>query len=132
MSQGNVEIVRSGYETVNRTAQPVVEALHPEVEWHTAADLPDAGVHRGVDGVGRLVSEWFGSFEDFRADIEEIIDGGDEIVVVVLRLHGRVKGSSDTVELHETHVWRLRDGKAIEIREYRTKAQALDAAGLSE
>jgi ketosteroid isomerase-like protein len=132
MSQGNVEIVRAGYETVNRTAQPTAEMLHPEVEWHTAADLPDAGVHHGVDGVASLVSEWFGSFEDFRADIEEIIDGGDEIVVVVLRLHGRVKGSSDAVALSETHVWRLREGKAIEIREYRTKTQALEDAGFSD
>jgi hypothetical protein len=29
-------------------------------------------------------------------------------------------------------VWKLRDGKAFEIRKYRTKAQALEAAGLRE
>jgi hypothetical protein len=29
-------------------------------------------------------------------------------------------------------VWKLRDGKAFEIREYRTKAEALEAAGLRE
>jgi hypothetical protein len=34
--------------------------------------------------------------------------------------------------LPETHAWRLRDGKAYEIREYRTKAEALEAAGLSQ
>ena len=106
--------------------------LHPEVEWHTAQDLPDSGMHRGVDGIAKLFSEWTASFEDFQGDIDEIIDGGDEVVVVVVRLHGRLRGSSEEVVLPETQVWRLRNGRAYEIREYRTKAEALEAAGLSE
>jgi ketosteroid isomerase-like protein len=132
MSQENVEIVRRGYETFNRTHKPVREMLHPEVEWHTAEDLPDSGTHRGIDGVEKLFAEWSDSFEGFRGDIDEIIDGGDEVVVVVVELRGRIKGSSQEVVLPETHVWKLREGKAFEIREYRTKAQALEAAGLSE
>src|SRR4051794_7763954 len=104
MSQENVEIVRAGYEEFNRTHQPAAEALHPEVEWHTAADLPDSAAHRGTDGIARLFAEWTSSFDDFRGDIEEIIDGGDEIVVVVIRLRGRLRGSSEEVELPETHV----------------------------
>ena len=132
MSEENAEIVRAGYEAFNRTQQPVPETLHPDVEWHTAEDLPDSGTHRGVDGIAKLFSEWAASFENFQADIDEIIDGGDELVVVVARLHGRLRGSSEEVVLPETHVWKLRDGRAFEIREYRTKAEALEAAGLSE
>jgi ketosteroid isomerase-like protein len=132
MSQENVKTVRAGYVAFNRTHQPVPEMLHPDVEWHTADDLPDSGVHRGVAGIATLFSEWAGSFDDFQSDIEEIIDGGEEIVVVVVRLHGRLKGSNEEVELMESHVWRLLDGRAIEIREYRTKAKALEAAGLRE
>jgi ketosteroid isomerase-like protein len=108
-----------------------VEGLHPEVEWHTAADLPDSGTHHGPGEIVQLFAEWAASFEDFRAEIDEILDGGDEVVVVVVRLRGRPKGGEDEVELPETHVWRLRDGKVIEVREYRTKAEALEAAGLS-
>ena len=115
-----------------RTYKPVPERLHPDVEWHTAKDLPDSGTHRGVEGVAKLFSEWAASFENFQAEIDEIIDGGDEMVIVVARLHGRLKGSSEEVVLPETHVWKLRDGKAFEIREYRTKTEALEAAGLEE
>jgi ketosteroid isomerase-like protein len=132
MSQANVEIVRRGYEEFNRSKKLVADAFDPDVEWHTAEDLPDSATHHGIAGVEKLFADWSGSFEDFRAEIEETIDGGDEVVVVVIELHGRIKGSDQEVLLPETHVWRLRDGKVFEIREYRTKAQALEAAGLSD
>jgi ketosteroid isomerase-like protein len=83
-------------------------------------------------GIAKLFSEWAASFENFQADIDEIIDGGDELVVVVVQLPGGLRGSSEEVVLPETHVWKLRDGRAFEIREYRTKAEALEAAGLRE
>jgi ketosteroid isomerase-like protein len=59
----------------------------------------------------------------------ELIDAGDQVVAVV-RLHGRVKGSDQEVDMLETHVWTGRDGKATEVREYPTKADALKAIGL--
>ena len=108
-----------------------MSALDPEVEWHTAADLPDSGVHRGHAGVAALIQEWVNSFEDFRTDVEELIDGG-QYVVAPLVLRGRVRGSDEEVALPETHVWKLREGKVVEVREYRTLEQALEAAGLSE
>lgn len=131
MSRENVEVVRRTYEEFARTGQPPLSALDPDVEWHTAADLPDSGVHRGHDAVGALVQEWIDSFEDFRADATEFIDRG-EYVVVSLVLRGRVRGSDEEVALPETHVWKMRDRKAVEVREYRTTEQALEAAGLGE
>jgi ketosteroid isomerase-like protein len=132
MSQENVERVRRAYELYSETQQPDYELLHPDVEWHTAQDLPDSTTHRGHDGVAALYAEWIGSFEGFRVEVEEVIDGGDEAVIVVTRLRGRFGGGNEEVDLVEMHVWRLLDGKAIEIREYRTKAEALEAIGLSE
>ena len=34
--------------------------------------------------------------------------------------------------MRETHVWKLREAKVIEVREYRTREQALEAVGLRE
>jgi ketosteroid isomerase-like protein len=132
MSEENVERVRRAYRLYEETQQPDYELLHPEVAWHTARDLPDSDTYRGHEGVAELYSEWIGSFEDFRVEVEEMIDAGDDTVVVMTRLRGRFRGSSEEVNLIEAHVWRLLDGKAVEIREYRTKAEALEAAGLSE
>ena len=132
MSEENVELIRHVYEEFARTRQAVLSVLDPEIEWHTAADLPDSGVHRGHEGVAGLIQGWVNSFEDFRAEVREFIDRG-QYVVVPLVLRGRIRGSDEEVALPETHVWKVREGKVVEVREYRILEQALDeAAGLSE
>jgi ketosteroid isomerase-like protein len=131
MSEENVVVVRRAYEEFTRTGHPPLSAVDPDVEWHTAADLPDSGVHRGHDGVEALIQEWVDSFEGFRADATEFIDRGD-YVVASLVLRGRVRGSDEEVALPETHVGKMREGKAVEVREYRTIEEALESAGLSE
>jgi uncharacterized protein len=132
MSEENVERVREAYRLYQETQQPDYELLHRDVAWHTARDLPDSDTFRGHEGVAELYSEWISSFEDFRVEVEEMIDGGADRVVVMTRLHGRFRGSSEEVNLIEAHVWKLLDGKAVEIREYRTRGEALEAAGLRE
>jgi hypothetical protein len=42
VSRENLELVRCAYEEFARAGQPPLSALDPDVEWHTAADLPDA------------------------------------------------------------------------------------------
>ncbi len=129
MSQQNVERVRESFEVINRTRAPDFDFIGPDFEWHTRADLPDPGTYRGPDGAARLMAEWFGAFDDLRVDIEELIDAGDR-VVAVMRLHGRVRDSGEEVEMAETHVITIRNGKATSLREYRAKEEALQAEGL--
>jgi ketosteroid isomerase-like protein len=88
----------------------------PEIEWHTRADLPDSGVHRGHEGAAALVQEWVGSFEDLHFDIEDVIDRGD-CVVISMVLRGRIRGSDEEVSMPETHVHKMRDGMTVELRE---------------
>jgi ketosteroid isomerase-like protein len=132
MSQENVERVRRAYQLYDETQQPDYELLHRDVAWHTALDLPDSGTYRGHDGIAELYAEWIDSFEDFRVEVEEMIDDGADTVIVMTRLRGRFRGSTDEVDLIEAHVWKLIDGKAVEIREYRTRVQALEAVGMQE
>lgn len=131
MSQENVEILRAGYEAFNRTHELDVDGFDPGIEWHTRADLADSATHRGYAGVAELMSSWATAFDDFRLEPEELIDADDR-VVAVLRLHGRVRGSGQEVEMEETQIWRYVDGRAIEVREYPTKAEALEALGRAE
>ncbi len=131
MSEENVERVREGYEFVDRERAPRFDLLHPDILWHTRADLPDTATYRGHDGAATLMAEWFGAFDDLRVDVEELIDAGDR-VVVVLRLHGRARGSVGEVDMSETHVLTMRDGQVTEVHEYPTKAEALKVVGLEE
>ena len=131
MSQENVEIVRAAYEFSNRMHTPDLDAFAPDCEWHTREDLPDAGARRGHDGLVKLASEWYGAFDDFRLHVEELIDAGDSVVAVT-RLRGKVRNSQREVDVPETQVCKMRDGKVFEVRAYRTKAEALKAVGLEE
>ncbi len=127
-----MEKLRAAYEFLARTQGPDFDFLDPDVEYHTRVDLPDSSTYRGHDGVAKLSSEWSESFDDLRFDPEEFIDAGDDVVIAVLRLSGRIRGSGEEVKMPETHVWTMRDGKGVECREYPTKAEALKAVGLEE
>jgi ketosteroid isomerase-like protein len=54
------------------------------------------------------------------------------LVVVPFRLTGRGRASGAPFDEDEVHVFRLRNGKIIELREYSEKAEALKAVGLAE
>jgi ketosteroid isomerase-like protein len=131
MSEQNLELVRKSYEFVQREHEPDFDRLDPDIQWHTRADLPDTTTYRGHDGAKTLIDEWLGAFDDLSVDIEEMIDAGDR-VVAVMRLHGRVKGSTHEVDMSETHVLTIRDGRVTEIHEYPTKDEALKVVGLAE
>ena len=83
-----------------------------EIEWRTRPDLPDSATYRGHAEVKQLFA----------------------LVVVPLSWLGRGKLSGALVEERqgETWIYTLRDGKIATVREYRHKAQALEAAGLRE
>ena len=135
MSQENVETLKRGFEAFNRgDINAMLEEFDPDVEWHTASDIPDSTVYRGHDGVASLIQEWVNSFEDFRVDAEELIDRGEYVVLSVV-LRGRIPGSLESdreVTLRRFGVDKVRNGKIVEVREYMTLEQALEAVGLSE
>ena len=131
MSQENVEIARRGYEAfARRDLDAVFELFDPEIEAHDPPEMPDAAIHRGHDAVRRDWEQTYELFEDFTIEVEETLDCGDD-VVVFLRYRGRGSESGAEVEALMAHVWTVRNGKAIRLRQFLDREQALEAAGLS-
>jgi uncharacterized protein len=132
MSQENVEIALAGYDAFNRgDFEAVLATLDPAVEWWPAADEPITGPYRGHDGYRRLVGEMREYVPDLRAEVEEAF-AIDDHVIACLRFRGSGRDSGAPVEIRETNVARFRDGKIIEVREYREKADALAAVRLAQ
>ncbi len=132
MSQENMEILRNGWEAFNSgDYEACLTFIDPTIEWWPASDELIIEPYRGHDGYARLFAETREGVPDIQAEIEELLVVGDR-VVACLRFWGRGRGSGALVEGRETHVARLREGKIIEVREYRTRAEALEAVGLSE
>jgi ketosteroid isomerase-like protein len=131
MSEENVEIARRALDAFARGGvDAAVSFFDPDLTWETAADEPDAGIYRGHDGIRTLVGRWTQGFE-LRIEPEEFIDAG-EAVVIPYRLHTRERSTGIEIDGYETWVFRLREGKVFDVREYREKADALEAVGLSE
>ena len=134
MSPENVEIVRGLYETWNRGEESAFwELIDPDIEVEVlSTDAVDsAGTYRGHAGLRSMMAAFWDYFDDPRAEIEECIRSGDEVIVAV-HLYGRGKTSGAEVDLSRGHVWTLRDGKAVRWRLFASKRDALQAVGLRE
>ena len=136
MSQENVEIARRAFYAWNRDdLDAFLAELDPEVVWHTAIEGTAEGddmVYRGHDGVRQIWKDYRGEvFSRIELWETELLDLGDS----VLRLgRFRVIGRTSGVEIESEfaqHVV-IRDGAIVASRDYLSRAEALEAAGLSE
>ncbi len=58
---------------------------------------------------------------------------GDDLVLALVRMTGRGRGSGAAVESGvDGHVWTVRDGKVVAVRMWQGVREALEAVGLSE
>jgi ketosteroid isomerase-like protein len=135
MSQENVEVVRRLYESWNRgDYSAALDSIDPDIQVDVADDRVDfAGTYRGHAGAWEMMGSFWGEFENPHAWIEEAIPAGSHVVVAV-RISGRGKRSGVEIEIDMPlwQVWTLRDGKAVRWRIFRSKQEALEAAGLRE
>jgi ketosteroid isomerase-like protein len=133
MSEENVEMVRQYFAAYERGGlEASAEFWHPDINWRAIeGTLDDVGVMRGPDAMRHYYGQWEETFEDVRTETEELIDAGDQVVAVVRGI-GRMKGSDAEVDIRYAIVFSLRDGKIGMGREFASREQALEAAGLWE
>jgi ketosteroid isomerase-like protein len=134
MSQENMEIVRGIYAAFNAgDLETVLTLIGPDIEWNASDvffDQPRSYLGRRA-WQEEFLAELFGIFEDYRADLEEIHDAGDQLVVVAL-VGGRGRRSGARTEARVAHVVRVEDGSLVKFTEFRDVHKALEAVGLSE
>jgi ketosteroid isomerase-like protein len=133
MLQENIDIVRRAWEAWEHGDwDPLYAFYDPAVVWDASTLRgPISGVYHGHEGVRRYFKDWLESFETHQANAEEFIDAGDNIVIVGIRLRGSGRASGVEVEMPRWNLYRIRDGLAIRVELFETKAEALEAAGLS-
>jgi len=135
MSRENVAVIRRMYERWLHDDPSLFDAFDPEIELHPdpAADWVGVDdVYRGHDGVRRYMAQVYEAFEDYRPEVEDLLDTDDKVITLAIE-HGRGRGSGATVEAHRTaHVWTMRENKAVRLDLYLDRTKALDAVGLSE
>jgi ketosteroid isomerase-like protein len=132
MSAENVEIVRLGYDEFLATGELVERITAPEFVWDmsTFHGWPERQTYEGPEGTREFLTEWLGAWEDWRLEVRELIDAGDD-VVALLHQSGRSKTTGLEVDMDFAQVWTIKDGKQTRMRMYADPDEALRAVGLS-
>ena len=102
-----------------------------EMDW-TNSIGPLQGVYRGRQGVLELWTSFLDAWESVRWDPEEIIEVDETRLIVLNHVRMRGRGSGVQVDARGAQLWTITDGKARRIVLFQSKAEALEAAGLSQ
>ncbi len=109
MSQENVEVVRRAiaYEYDGVGGRAEAEAIFDP---HVVLNPIDEAASSGFAAMRADMERWASAFDELKVTIEEIIDAGDQVVVVA---HHKGRGHASGVEVDTRfyEVYTLREGK---------------------
>src|ERR1700719_2021250 len=118
MSQSNAETVSGLYAAFARGDVPaILAALGEEIEWHSPTALPHGGDFHGREAVGEFFQGIGEHWESLDVDIEEVVSGG-EIVVVLVKARGRLRTAGEDLGYSAAHAWTFRDSRPVRFYEY--------------
>jgi ketosteroid isomerase-like protein len=91
------------------------------------------GTIRGREAMSKFVFQDLAEgIEGFRASPEEFTDLGDNQVLVVGVFQGRGRSSGVEVNMRVASLYEIRDGMVASGRDYTSREEALEAAGLGK
>ena len=106
---------------------------HPHIVFRDLRNAADTQqTLEGSQSVRALLAQWSEVFDDFGVEIHQYVDTR-AYVVCDSRWYARGKQSQMPVDVGQTDVYELRDGKIISVTlGYANAAEALEAVGLRE
>lgn len=121
----DLETLRALYEEWGRGDLSRTDIFDPDVEsggfglW-----AEGTGTVSGFEALSSMMRDWLAAWErPLKVEAEEFIESGDRILVLI-RWHGRGKGSGVEMEARGAHVWTFRDGRAVGFYVYRDRDEA--------
>ena len=130
--QENVRIVQEAYAAFMRgDIEAVLSTISDEITFYIPGpqQMPTAGTWRGLEGMRKFFATLASEIEFTQFEPQEYVASGDRVVVLG-RYAGRIKSRNRQVASDWVMAWRMRDGKAVEFREYNDTlavAEAYDA-----
>ena len=132
MSQENVDLVRRLYEESYRTRniESTRDSVSEEFRFHTRPEWPGRAVY-GRDEMPEVWADLDETFSEYSLVPQEFEHLGD-YVLVTLNVSASFRQGEIRLEEALYHLWKVREGKAIEAWTYGEKDEALEAVGLRE
>ena len=138
MSGENVDVVVRLFDAVARRDSATVMSLyHPDIVWdgsrsRWAEVMSGEPRWQGHEGLRTFFRRYYETWELFEDKVGEVIDAGDEVVVIV---NSKARGRSSGVDVEwrdHAGVMSIRDGMIARVVWFESRDEALEAVGLSE
>jgi ketosteroid isomerase-like protein len=113
------QMIRGLYESFARgDVGSVLAAFSPDIVWHEAEGFPHGGTYRGPDAIVKNIFMTLGAeWDPFELAPREFVAEGDSVVVMG-QYSGKYKATGKRFTAPFAHAWKVRDGKAVEFRQY--------------
>ena len=132
MSQENVEIVQKALAAFNRRDRTAWLAFYdPEFENVPPRDWPESAAIKGPEAVWEFYVETQEPWQGATFEAGELFDVGNKVAAEI-RAEMRGKASGASVPWALWQVITIRNGRALRSEWFSDRADALEAAGLSE
>ena len=117
----NVQVVQDLYAAFDQGDLPgLINLLAEDVDWHfngRSEDIPLAGHWRGHKQMMEFFSQVAATCEVFSFGPNEVIDCGEHVLALG-HVHVQVKATGRQFETNSIHLFTLKDGLIIRVREF--------------
>lgn len=124
--QANIAVVKRFYDYLARGDRDGAYAnvMADDCVLHEAPALPYGGVYPGRQRMQETLAGVIARFDAFEVEIYDYLAGGDK-VVVHLNIKGVGRLSRKPFETPILELWRIRDGRVVELRPFLYDAAAV-------
>jgi ketosteroid isomerase-like protein len=102
----------------DRDFAAMTTVVHPDITVHSAPTLPYGGEWRGVERLRAFLAAFAEAWSALDVEDMRVLDGGDELVVVVLTMKATSRATGRQMSMPLTQTVRLRHGLIAEIRPF--------------
>jgi ketosteroid isomerase-like protein len=129
-----VAALRDAYAAFNRgDMDAAVASLDENIEWVEPKEFPGGGAYHGRESAKQYLAQSRAAWAEVSSEPEQFIPAGNRIVVLVharVRAKVRAKDSEEWQDVRLADVYTFRDGKAIQMRAFADRDEALRWAGV--
>jgi ketosteroid isomerase-like protein len=131
MHQAQVDLLQDFYEALGRNdVESAVGLCDPEVEVYLNPDVVAALPPKGHKEVASYLRGWFDSWDKYAPQPREFVQAGEQVIVYV-QLVARGRGSRFEITEEMADVFRLEDGKIVQLRLYVDRGVAERSTGIA-
>jgi hypothetical protein len=117
----NVQLVKRAYAAFQKgDIDAVVDAMHPDIEWHEAEHSPwhaPDGHHGPTAVLANVLARIAEDFDRFEVVPHRFHDAGTTVMVEG-RYRAHATATSDPLDAQVCHVWTIRGGKLAGFQQY--------------